>query len=315
MNVKTRILFYAQLGRLLDAGTPLQGALRFLEKHQEHAYGSLCGALGQAIESGKSLGEALKNEARLPPIHCRLLAFAEQAGRLPQTLSNIRRWDERELKFRRELTSKAIYPTFVLVAAIVLPPLAILVTNGLAAYLESVLFPLLIIGGAVAFLAVVNWAFPSLAATIGNQVPILSTIRRRAAGSTFLRALGMGLESGLGLVEALDGAAESAGSQELVRHGRRCRDDAMSGGFALDRLAVSRLFGDFGSQILRTGDVTGNLGDACLKAAALLEEDAGRMVKQAIGVGTALVYGTVALVVAITVIQFFRNLYSALPIP
>ena len=96
------------------------------------------------------------------------------------------------------------------------------------------LAPLLILvgGGVVAFRF-----WPATASAVADRLPLLGAARRDQAGSIFLQVLGMALEVGMPLPEALDRATWSAPSAELRKLGGELKDAAIAGRFRLEDLA------------------------------------------------------------------------------
>jgi type II secretory pathway component PulF len=144
----------------------------------------------------------------------------------------------------------------------------------------------------------------------GGPPALLGRARRDQAGSIFLEVLGMALEVGMPLPEALERAAWSAPSAEL-RKARRRAPRSRDGGTIPARGSGKRwAFRRFSSQVLLAAAETGNLGSSAIQVARLLREEALARVRRAISIGSTLVYLMAAIVVGYTVIGFYTKLYS-----
>ena len=301
---------YLQLGRLLDAGVPLRGSLEMLGRHEGRYAAAARNAL-KSIDAGTGLAEALRSGGmELPELDLRILEVGESAGRLPQVLAHLRAWDEEERRLRRELLTPLAYPCLLLLMAAFVAPAPLLVSQGTSGYLTTVFFSLaplliLVVSGVVAFKL-----WPATASAVVERVPLLGAARRDQAGSVFLEVLGMALEVGMPLPEALDRAAWATPSSELRRLGSELHEAANAGRFRLEDLASPRLFGRFSSQVLLAAAETGNLGSSAIQVARLLREEALSRVRRAISIGSTLVYLMAAIAVGYTVIRFYTKLYS-----
>jgi type II secretory pathway component PulF len=311
MRARRRALLYGQLGRLIEAGLPLRGALQMLGRHQGQPYTRLAEAAAAALDRGSSLSEALgQSGLNLPQLDLELIEVGERSGRLPEVLGQLRAREEDRRKLRRELLQPVLYPCVLLLASILVTPAPSLVTGGAEAYLAAVAGPLLLLlllGGALPLLA---WLRPRALKGLLARVPGAGAGLRLLDGSAFLLALGSAIESGLGLPESLGAAARCAELPALRTFAERLHADALAGRLEPERIASAEHFGPFGSQVLAAAAETGALGPAALQSAQLLREDGLASVRHSIGLGAGVVYLAAAALVGTTVIRFYTQLYS-----
>jgi general secretion pathway protein F len=109
-----------RLHYLLRAGMELSRALRLLEAQEKTKHvAALLGNLRQQVQAGKSLTAALNASGQKIPLHFfGILQAGESSGSLDQSFQSIASLIERRLAIRGKLISALIYPSILLVAAL-----------------------------------------------------------------------------------------------------------------------------------------------------------------------------------------------------
>jgi type II secretory pathway component PulF len=301
--------FYAQLEQITASGLPLHSGLQLLARERGDT-GAAARAALSSLEAGGTLSEGLAAVPGLvPALHRRLLAAGERAGRLPAMLRRAQAVERDARRLRREIVSPLLYPGFLLVAAVLLPPLPRLLTEGVAGYAGAVLPPALLAAG-LAAAALVASRTGALGA-ISGRIPIVSRVRRHLAASRFLHVLGSALESGLGVPEALEIAGPCAAEPALELRAASCRRRALEGRFRIEELAEERHFGSLGRQALLAGALTGDLASAALRSSGLLRDQAVESAQRLARVAGVLAFLLAAGAAAAQVVGLSARLYGS----
>lgn len=114
--------FTRQLGAMMGAGMPIVGCLSALEeqadnKHFKPVIAKVC----SAIEAGETLSEALRHYPSVfDTLYCNMIAGGERSGDLAETMSRLAGFLESSAKLRRKVKSAMMYPTIVLIMALII---------------------------------------------------------------------------------------------------------------------------------------------------------------------------------------------------
>jgi len=254
------------------------------------------------VMSGFRLSACIAKQDQFSNFEAQCLASGEEGGFLHATLEGLAEHWEQVSRLQHQLRQQLIYPTFVVVMAVV----CVLVLPSLLHRSLQPLFqqsggemPLLarffsglacLAGHPLSWLGMVlvAWALLTfwLRLATGQRerllesIPLVGPIWQGFATVTFLKTLHLTLKAGLPVLKSLIAAAAASGSEQtLEAAGLACRDlrDGKTLSQALDhpRLAPSWLAGFF-----RAGEESGSLEQLVFRGARILEEDLLSRVEQ-----------------------------------
>jgi MSHA biogenesis protein MshG len=107
--------FTHQLAAVAESGIPIIAGLRAVCEQTNHA--ELRAAIGRIIgriEGGRTLADALDGEPGIfPSIYVKTIAAGEAAGKVPETLLALARYQEQEAETRGQIKSALMYPMLV----------------------------------------------------------------------------------------------------------------------------------------------------------------------------------------------------------
>lgn len=113
--------FTHQLAAVAESGIPIIAGLKAIREQTGHA--QLRAALGRVagrIEGGRSLADALDGEADIfPTIYVKTVAAGEAAGKVPEVLLALTRYQEQESETRSQIKSAMLYPMLVAGALVI----------------------------------------------------------------------------------------------------------------------------------------------------------------------------------------------------
>jgi len=240
--------FTDQLADLLEAGIPLERALRLQTQHvSKTALKSSLDSLAESVCAGKSLAEAMAAWPKVfPQTYASMVKVGEEAGLLTEMLRRLAKSLDEEHQLRSKLRAAMVYPLFLVCVGLgtvlvlmvwVIPkfgsffesleqqlPLATRIVIGMSSVMGKAA-PLLVAGGLLAvFLTVrllrvraVKLRFDRLCL----HVPVMGGLILKFHLARLMRTLGLLLSHGVNMLGALRITAETLSNRyiagELVR--------------------------------------------------------------------------------------------------
>lgn len=292
--------FIQELTALLRAGLPLDRSLRVLSEMQPRpAVSDLQRALLKDIKSGRSLSQAMG--AHVPPfgpLYINMVRAGEVSGKLPEALGYLLEHLERSKALRSTLVSALIYPSILLLSAIVsialmlgfvvpqFKPLfedlgdRLPVLTAVVVWLGDTLVqagPYLVAALAIVALLLERWwrtpAGRLQKERVALSIPLVGPLILRYQVGRFVRTLGTLLTNGVGLVQSLSIAKDGL-TYDSLRKRLDLVPSAIKQGQRFTRaIAEVQLLDPAELQLVALGEETGRL-DAMLLELAQRQEHA-----------------------------------------
>lgn len=304
---------FEQLSILMSAGLPLAQSLAAIAGSSNHpGIVSLCRSLEADIREGNSLSQALAAARQgIPALIRTLVAAGEAAGRLDEILERVARTSAAREAVRRRIRTALLYPALVGAVALavslilliwVVPvfeslysdfgaPLPALTQSVLAAsdWLRGSGGMVLAVGLISAAVGLAHGRFPPALGNrlqqAGLRLPVLGPILTEAMRGRCHRTLGVMLESGISLLDALDHAAEAMGNARARARMGAVREQVANGSSLHAAMRLSGLFPGTDLQLIAIGEETGTLEQRLIRLAELTDASVDRRVEH---MGTAL---------------------------
>jgi len=315
--------FFREMQYQLNAGMGVVQALSALETHPSPSLRRVIPKLREDVSNGKTLSSALKKFPDIfSPLIVNLVMAGEAEGKLADACANVANLLERDVEFRRNLSLQTLYPKILLVVGLflifVFPPLIKGLLLGDKASLFLGLRYMLLAGLLVAlYFTFVKLIIPPRVSRIvsdalKSNLPGISGLSRRFALARFLFTLSHLYMAGIPVDEALELAAESAGSSEIEKKVEAIKPELRKGqmlSVALDRV---RLLPPFAINMLRAGEEGGRIPEALEVTARRLEEEAVASGHRWVTISAVGFYLLVAGAFAIYIVSFYLGYYGAL---
>ncbi|MBM3307350.1 MAG: type II secretion system F family protein [Candidatus Eisenbacteria bacterium] len=290
MPVSTGVvaLFTKQLAAMFNAGLPVIRALYGLAREERNrAFSDALVRVATDIESGETLSNAMaKHGSVFSKVYVSMVRSGERSGTLGVILGHLVKYMNRTEAIKRKVKAAMTYPMFVVgfavLATIVLMlrivPLMANIYDSLGANLPGPtkmviavshalgrhfwLLPVLLLALLIAHRALRRTPAGRLSLdSFKLRMPIFGAIIQKVVIAKYLRTLGVLVESGLPIIDALELAGETAGnevveraSQDIARH--VSRGAGLSLGFR-----AAGIFPEIVVQMITTGEETGRLGE------------------------------------------------------
>ncbi len=326
--------FTYQLSVLIGARVPIGEGMRSIaEQEPPGKFREVINDMARRIDAGGRIADAMaEHQAVFGELYVQTVRAAEQSGNMIKVLEYLSDMLERSIETRQQLRSALMYPVcvisvlgiavFVLVGFVVprfaklfaarnveLPVFTqIMMAVGFSfqnywwAYLAG-----LIAAGLATRRA---WGRPASRAVMEkalHKVPVLKNILVGAAVARFTRVFGLCLNSGLGLIDALQMAGKAAARPMMQQDAERMVDQVRTGGRLSSVLVACEYLPPFAKRMLTSGEESAELTKMCGVIARHYERDCASTSKN---ISTVI---EPVLIVLIAVIVLFVALAIFLP--
>lgn len=297
------LLFAQELHALLDAGLSLVEAVESLAEKDRGPGGRTLDALIARLREGLSFSQALAgDQGAFPEFFVATVRASERTGALAESLARYAAYQSQLDAVKKKVVSASIYPVLLLgtgglvmvfLLAYVVPRFAGVFADAgldlpwstrlLVAWGELVqAHGLALAAAAAAAAAAGGWAL----AQPGVRAALLARLWRSGAFgdrvrvfqlARFYRTLGMLVQGGLPIVQALDLSANVLPELLRLRLGaaRRAISEGQSASDALERHGLAT---PVSVRMLRVGERGGNMGEMLGRIAAFLDEETARWI-------------------------------------
>jgi type II secretory pathway component PulF len=297
--LKEKILFTKQLSVLLKAGIPLLQAIELLQDQFEGKLHRVLVTLKDGLKEGQSLADGMNQYPHIfENIYVQLVRAGEASGRLEIILERLTQFLERRDEIQKKIGSALRSPLIQLVmvgaivvglmtfvvpklaatfasqgAALPLPTQILMMASDFLVY-HYILLSVLLVGFWLSFS---YWSStPSGALLIDRiklRLPIISLFTRIGAIVQFSKTLGMLLEGGVNLSQALDIVCNIVDNRVLKTALEEAREKIVKEGKIAEYLKQTGIFPPMATYLIRTGEESGSLDTMLLSVGKTYEEE------------------------------------------
>ncbi|MBL7159122.1 type II secretion system F family protein [Candidatus Microgenomates bacterium] len=328
-----RLFFTKHLSIMLKSGITLPEALDSLkDEAKSPAFKKILTDVSADVQKGKSLKEALERSLKaFNSLYLSLIKIGERSGNLEKNLEHLSEQLEKEHNFRKKVQSAMLYPILVLSATaflgggiglFILPKLVdffegldveLPITTKILLFIAQIMkdygmiiipgfFVLLFLGSLFVRLKSVKprWHYFLL------RMPIIGAFIKCTQLSSFCRNLGIMLQSGIPITEALQISVDAI-SNEVFKTDVNKIAQAVEKGKSIESVLTKGKFFEFPSivtKMIGVGEKTGRLEENLLYMGIFYEEELDDLSKNLSNVlepimliGIGLVVGFVALAI------------------
>jgi type IV pilus assembly protein PilC len=336
INVEKFLIFNQQFVTLIRAGLPILKALDLLaDRLTDPKLSKYINGVREEIRNGALLSDAFAKQGVFPPIYVTSVLAGERSGSLGEVLERFISYQKLSLSVRKKLLVSLLYPAvlvFLVVCLIVflvtyvVPNFAVLYAT-MDAQLPAPTRILIAIGTTAR-----NYVILGFAALVGAifgcrywartpaggervdrfllKIPVAGEVWLKYQVAQFSRVLGTLLIGGIPLLQALDTAADSLGTQvlkkvlgsavKLVREGQ-----ALSGS-----LRKTKVFPSLALDMIEVGESTGALPQMLTSVAEFYEEDVSNSVTAALSLIEPVIMIIMGIFVAFVLISLYLPIFS-----
>jgi len=287
---QTVILFTKQLAVLLKSAVPLLQAIELLIEQFDGRFKRILINIKDGLKSGESLAKELSKYPKIfSNIYIQLVRAGEATGKLDTILMRLTSYLERSLETKKSIKKALTYPIGMMGFSllVVVGLLTTLVprmkgmfekmgkqlpapTQVLIAISDFFLNNLVFLGLGLVVLII---AFTYWRSTPGGKykldelflkLPIVSYFSATKAIAQFSKTLGMLLESGVNLSDALDIVCNIVDNKVLTQKLNEAKDKIIKEGKIAKYLKETGIFPNIASYMISTGEQSGKLAEMLL---------------------------------------------------
>lgn len=332
---KEVLLITEQVTTALRAGLPVLQALQIVGQQQtKPVIRTMLNDLAQAVRSGRSLSEAMKEYPQVfPPLYSSMVHVGETGGILEDTMEQLVRLLSRENKIQSSFRNASAYPIFVLVVGCI--SVGIILTFILPKLIDAMgiepaalPIPTKMLLGMSHFLVYYGWLMALILIAAGYfllrwkrtpngrfqwdffklKLPLMGLVLRTLAVGRFARTLGALTKCGIPILEALGVVRDTLGNEVLAQQIDHVSDEVKAGSDLAGPLGQSGLFDPLLVQIVSIGEQTGKLDEMLLQAAETFDEQADSVLQRYMSLFPAI------LILLLAAVIFFMIAATLLPI-
>ena len=328
VKVKQKILFTKQLAILLRSGVPLLQAVDLLIEQFEGRLRSMLVVIRDELKEGVALASAMQRYPSVfDNIYIQLVRAGEASGNLEVILERLTEFLERREAIAKRIKGALQYPIIQLsIVGIVLVVLMVWVvpkiTGQFAARgkeLPGITKALISVSNIfvnhyillISVLLIVIVGVQALARTdqgrlwldnIKLRLPLIKYLTKTNAVVQFSYTLGMLLEGGVNLAEALDIVVRTVDNRVLAEALKGARDNIVKQGKIAQYLKQTGMFPAIAIYLIQTGEQSGQLDKMLLTVARNYEADSQELVDRLTGALSPIMLVVMALIVGFIVL-------------
>jgi type IV pilus assembly protein PilC len=330
------ILFNQQFVALIRAGLPI---LRSLDLLKDRIANPLLrhhmSNVRDRVHSGELLSEALRAQGVFPAVYTASVFAGERSGNLVEVLNRYIQYEKTIMTVRKKFLNSLIYPTFLIVLAIVMVgvimtyvipkfaelyadlntplPITTRLLIAVSATIQGhlVLIVPLLIG---AIVAIRIWLGTGRGRHLIDElkltVPIVGNLWTMFSMAQLSRTLATLLQGGMPLVGALEVARDASGNRVIGDSIRASIIQVREGKSLSDSLEKSGHFPDLALEMIRVGEQTGSLPEMLNHVADFYDEDVNLRSTALLGWVEPVILLFVAAFIAMVLISLYMPIFS-----
>ena len=279
-----------QFSVLMDARIPIADGLRSIaEQETNRRLQAVIEDVARQIEAGYSVTEAMSQHRELfGDVYVETIRAAEVSGNMVKVLGRLAEMMEQRYESNKNISGALIYPICVLTAMIlgatflmvfVIPkfagmygkrnitlPLPTRLLMGTSNVIRAY-WPMIVGGGFAVFWAIrSSWRSQRTRHRVDrllHHIPFIRDVLRGLAVSRFSHVLGTSLQSGLGLIDALEMAGGASGRPMLQQDIEKMREQVKEGGRLADVMMACAYLPGFAKRMIAAGEETAEMPRMC----------------------------------------------------
>jgi type II secretory pathway component PulF len=336
ITTKNKVLFTNQLAILLKAGVPLLQALELLADQVEGSLRNITIAIKDDVKEGSSFANALSKYPKIfPNLYIQLVRAGESSGNLEPILTRLSDYLERSDAIRKKISGALQYPIIQLCAALivvvgminfVVPNIAQalagqdqelpMLTKTMVAIADFIsgYYLVLIIGLIIIVALYKYWASTSQGGIMLDRIklyiPLVKHITKTNAVVQFSYTLGMLLEGGVNLAEALDIVCAVIDNKILTDLLKKARDNIVKQGKIAQYLQQTNVFPPIAIYLIKTGEETGQLDAMLLTVARNFEQDLNELIDKLTAAIAPIMLVVVGGLVGLIILSIMQPIFS-----
>jgi type IV pilus assembly protein PilC len=336
LNLEKFLIFNQQFVTLIRAGLPILKALDLLaERLTDPKLSVYVKGVRDEVRNGALLSDAFARQGVFPPIYVTTVLAGERSGSLGEVIDRFITYQKLSLSVRKKLMVSLLYPSvlitlvlslIVFLVTYVVPnfallyssmgatlplPTQILIAVGTTARSYVIMGFVALIGGIVAFRW---WSRTARGSEYVDRMllktPVAGEVWLKYQVAQFSRVLGTLLIGGIPLMQALDTAADSLGTQVLKRVLQQAAKLVREGQALSQALRQTKVFPGLSLDMIEVGESTGALPTMLNSVAEFYEDDVANRTTAALSLIEPAIMIFMGIFVAFVLISLYLPIFS-----
>jgi type IV pilus assembly protein PilC len=330
-------LFTRQFSTLISAGIPISDSLKILEEgFQSKQFKLVLNKLRTNIESGRTLSESMAQRGDVfDRFYVNMVSAGEKAGILDGILGRLSVYIEKADKIQKQVKGALWYPGVVTAVSgliiwailyFLIPKFAALYASGgrELPFLTQQVMALsdfvreywhFFLGFMIGIpLSVMSFYKTEQGKEFFDELfislPVFGTVVQKGAVAKMTRTLSTLLSSGVGVVEAIDIAAKTAGNSVIEKSLNQCRDSVIGGKPLAVPMFQQKRIPHMVSHMVNIGEQSGNLDVLLSKMADFYEEDIETAIKSATSLIEPILMVVLGSIIAVLVLAMYLPVFE-----
>jgi type IV pilus assembly protein PilC len=336
INLEKFLIFNQQFVTLIRAGLPILKSLDLLaERLTDAKLSQYIKGVRDEVRNGALLSDAFGRQGVFPPIYVTTVLAGERSGSLPEVLERFITYQKLALSVRKKLLVSLMYPAVLISLVICL--IVFLVTYVVPSFAElyksmnaDLPGPTLLLiaigttarnyvlaGFVVLVVCVVAFRYwmrtPSGGEAVDRvllKIPVAGEVWLKYQVAQFSRVLGTLLVGGIPLMQALDTASESLGTQVLKKVLAQAVKLVREGQALSHSLRSTKVFPSLSLDMIEVGESTGALPAMLSSVAEFYEEDVSTSVTASLSLIEPAIMIFMGIFVAFVLISLYLPIFS-----
>ncbi|HPB55686.1 MAG TPA: type II secretion system F family protein, partial [Candidatus Aminicenantes bacterium] len=298
-------VFTRQMSTIINSGIPLtQGLDIIADQIKNRRFKEIINGVSNDVKSGLSLEDALrKHPDAFSELYVNMAVAGEKSGNLPDILSRLAKYMEREASVKGKIKSAMTYPLVVISVAITitgfilykvvptfanlfkdlgaeLPLPTQLVVAASDLIVNNIIFIVLGVVGGIFFLRNYYKTYRGRRVLDGIllKMPVMKELLIKGAVARFSRTLSTMISSGIDLLVGLEITARTSGNSIIEDAIMETRNMVTQGRSLSESILGFKVFPSMLGQMVKVGEDTGSLDEMLSKIADFYEEEVDRAV-------------------------------------
>ncbi len=315
---RDKSLFYYSIANMLDAGASLVSAMR---QEFPSRFKGITPALYTALDAGHNLSSAMAEHSIFTHFECMLVSVGEHSGMMPQVLRTLAEWFENKNRIEKNIIIGLVYPLLVYYVAGPLLCIIEVVSNQMAGVGLSVAKLLLWWTAPIVIFFLWKICSPilrrnALTGAILDNLPFFGKLQFASETAYFMRAMGMCLNAGMGIYNALRLSCNVCVNEQFRNHYLQVAQIINEQGCTFAQAFATQMTPrEKNSNLLpfiKMGEETGTLPEQCIRLADLYQEEYGHRITIFSKLLPVAVYLVIALFLAFKIISIYASYINIL---
>lgn len=309
-SAQTLALFCREMATMLKAGMPLDASLDHAASAGPLFFHHAIVHLADGVRAGRPLSEGMRQYRTLfNPVMPAMVAAAENTGNLDGTFAMLAEYFDAEVVLGREIRSALVYPTIVLVTAIlvviVLAWVGFFRNANMATQLSWIL-----IGGVGIWLAMRFRTVQTIARHFAMVLPFFGGIMHQLAVARFCQTFGTLVKAGVPYLEGLEATIPVVQHPIVGRAVQYVYFGVRNGNPIEQSIRAQPAFPPIVRNLVGAGEMAGSMDQALLKAGEFIRSDAEYKIRNSAKLAGPVMTVITGIIVLLVLLAFWNTYFQ-----